>query len=64
MLTRDELVPQIQHKLDELAELFGATAVELLDEVVELTTRVQDYPSKSVSLILIRTPGQWCTTRN
>lgn len=54
---RDELVPQIQHKLDELAELFGATAVELLDEeVVEIKYPVQDYPSKVSSFNFDKNP--------
>ena len=54
---RDELVPQIQHKLDELAELFGATAVELLDEeVVEINYPVQDYPSKVSSFNFDKNP--------
>eukprot|EP00487_Bulimina_marginata_P007798 TRINITY_DN29458_c0_g1_i1.p1 TRINITY_DN29458_c0_g1~~TRINITY_DN29458_c0_g1_i1.p1 ORF type:complete len:165 (+),score=17.60 TRINITY_DN29458_c0_g1_i1:253-747(+) len=48
----DELIPQIQGKLDELAQLFGATAIEVLnEEVVDLNYPVQVYPKKSALLI-------------
>ncbi|MEO2267200.1 DUF2797 domain-containing protein [Pseudoalteromonas pernae] len=44
---REELLPQIKGKLDELAELFGATAIEVLDEeVVNITYPVDNYPTK------------------
>ncbi|WP_462159377.1 DUF2797 domain-containing protein [Pseudoalteromonas sp. GB56] len=44
---REELLPQIQSKLDELAELFGATAIEVLDEeVVNINYPVDNYPTK------------------
>ncbi len=44
---REELLPQIQRKLDELAELFGATAIEVLDEeVVNINYPVDNYPTK------------------
>ncbi|MCG7561926.1 MULTISPECIES: DUF2797 domain-containing protein [Pseudoalteromonas] len=52
-----ELIPQIQAKLDELAELFGATAIERLDEdVVDLNFPVTDYPSKISSFNFDKEP--------
>ncbi|MCF2907637.1 DUF2797 domain-containing protein [Pseudoalteromonas sp. DL2-H2.2] len=52
-----ELIPQIQAKLDELAELFGATAIERLDEeVVDLTFPVTSYPSKISSFNFDKEP--------
>ncbi|KZN58334.1 hypothetical protein N473_06195 [Pseudoalteromonas luteoviolacea CPMOR-1] len=51
------LIPQIQEKLDELAELFGATAIERLDEeVVDLTFPVEDYPTKISSFNFDKEP--------
>ncbi|MFY8274041.1 DUF2797 domain-containing protein [Pseudoalteromonas sp. SSDWG2] len=47
LAARDELLPQIKDKLDELAELFGATAIEVLDEeVVTISYPVSTYPKK------------------
>lgn len=65
-----ELIPQIQEKLDELAQLFGATAIEELDEeVVDLNYPVQVYPKKissfnfdkdpSISAVLLGIKGQY-----
>ncbi|CAH9049742.1 hypothetical protein PSECIP111951_00457 [Pseudoalteromonas holothuriae] len=52
-----ELIPQIQEKLDELAELFGATAIECLDEeVVDLSFPVDLFPSKITSFNFDKTP--------
>ncbi|WP_105199444.1 DUF2797 domain-containing protein [Pseudoalteromonas sp. T1lg10] len=57
LAARDELLPQIQAKLDELAELFGATAVEVLDEkVVEINYPVDTYPSKISSFNFDKEP--------
>ncbi|WP_105188425.1 DUF2797 domain-containing protein [Pseudoalteromonas sp. T1lg48] len=57
LAARDELLPQIQAKLDELAELFGATAVEVLDEeVVNITYPVETYPSKISSFNFDKEP--------
>lgn len=66
----DELIPQIQGKLDELAQLFGATAIEVLnEEVVDLNYPVQVYPKKissfnfdkdpSISAVLLGIKGQY-----
>lgn len=65
-----ELIPQIQDKLDELAQLFGATAIEVLnEEVVDLNYPVQVYPKKissfnfdkdpSISAVLLGVKGQY-----
>ena len=52
-----ELIPQIDEKLSELAELFGATAIEKLDEdVVELEYPVSEYPSKISSFNFDKAP--------
>ena len=52
-----ELIPQIDAKLSELAELFGATAIEKLDEgVVELDYPVSEYPSKISSFNFDKAP--------
>ncbi|AOT09612.1 DUF2797 domain-containing protein [Pseudoalteromonas luteoviolacea] len=52
-----ELIPQIQEKLDELAELFGATAIERLDEeVVDLAFPVENYPTKISSFNFDKEP--------
>ena len=52
-----ELIPQIQAKLDELAELFGATAIEQLDEdVVDLDFPVTEYPTKISSFNFDKDP--------
>ncbi|MBQ4811951.1 hypothetical protein A7985_16760 [Pseudoalteromonas luteoviolacea] len=51
------LIPKIQEKLDELAQLFGATAIERLDEdVVDLTFPVNDYPTKISSFNFDKEP--------
>ncbi|MBQ4838384.1 DUF2797 domain-containing protein [Pseudoalteromonas luteoviolacea] len=53
-----ELIPQIQEKLDELAQLFGATAIERLDEeVVDLAFPVEDYPTKISSFNFDKDPS-------
>ncbi|MCF6436062.1 MULTISPECIES: DUF2797 domain-containing protein [Pseudoalteromonas] len=55
--TAQELIPQIQSKLDELAELFGATAIERLDEeVVDLSFPVEQFPSKITSFNFDKNP--------
>ncbi|KAF7772228.1 hypothetical protein PCIT_a2257 [Pseudoalteromonas citrea] len=52
-----ELIPQIQAKLDELAELFGATAIEKLDEdVIDLSFPVETFPSKVTSFNFDKNP--------
>ncbi len=52
-----ELIPQIRGKLDELAELFGATAIETLDEeVVNLLYPVEHYPKKIASFNFDKDP--------
>jgi len=52
-----ELIPQIQNKLDELAELYGATAIEKLDEdVVELEFPVSEFPTKISSFNFDKNP--------
>ena len=52
-----DLIPQIQAKLDELAELFGATAIEQLDEeVVDLDFPVTEYPTKISSFNFDKDP--------
>ncbi|MGL9672084.1 DUF2797 domain-containing protein, partial [Lactiplantibacillus plantarum] len=52
-----ELIPQIADKLNELAELFGATAIEQLDEeVVDLEFPVSAYPSKISSFNFDKDP--------
>ncbi|WP_405128158.1 DUF2797 domain-containing protein [Pseudoalteromonas sp. PB2-1] len=52
-----ELLPQIEEKLDELAELFGATAIEKLDEdVVTLDYPVDEYPTKISSFNFDKAP--------
>ncbi|PAJ76034.1 hypothetical protein CJF42_02010 [Pseudoalteromonas sp. NBT06-2] len=52
-----ELIPQIQSKLDELAEIYGATAIEKLDEdIVELTFPVSEFPTKINSLNFDKNP--------
>ncbi|WP_462160693.1 DUF2797 domain-containing protein [Pseudoalteromonas maricaloris] len=52
-----KLIPEIQAKLDELAELFGATAIEMLDEeVVDLTFPVEQHPSKISSFNFDKDP--------
>ncbi|TMP81001.1 DUF2797 domain-containing protein [Pseudoalteromonas phenolica] len=52
-----ELIPQIQAKLDELAELFGASAIEQLDEeVVDLDFPVTEYPTKISSFNFDKDP--------
>ena len=51
------LIPQIQAKLDELAELFGATAIEKLDEdVIDLSFPVETFPSKVTSFNFDKNP--------
>ncbi|BBN80676.1 hypothetical protein PA25_06610 [Pseudoalteromonas sp. A25] len=53
----NELIPQIKHKLDELAELFGATAIECLDEdVVDLSFPVEHFPTKITSFNFDKNP--------
>ncbi|WP_105167550.1 DUF2797 domain-containing protein [Pseudoalteromonas sp. T1lg23B] len=53
----EQLIPQIQSKLDELAELFGATAIERLDEdVVDLSFPVEQFPSKITSFNFDKSP--------
>jgi len=52
-----QLIPQIQAKLDELAELFGATAIEKLDEdVIDLSFPVETFPSKVTSFNFDKNP--------
>ena len=52
-----ELIPQINSKLSELSELFGATAIEQLDEeVVDLTFPVSEYPNKISSFNFDKNP--------
>ena len=52
-----ELIPQIDTKLSELAELFGATAIEKLDEdVVELDYPESEYTSKIRSFNFDKAP--------
>jgi hypothetical protein len=53
----EQLIPQIQAKLDELAELFGATAIERLDEeVVDLSFPVEQFPTKITSFNFDKDP--------
>ncbi|MBQ4844100.1 DUF2797 domain-containing protein [Pseudoalteromonas sp. MMG005] len=53
----EQLIPQIQKKLSELAELFGATAIELLDEeIVDLSFPVDVYPKKVSSFNFDKNP--------
>ena len=52
-----ELIPQISEKLTELSELFGATAIEQLDQdVVNLDFPVSEYPSKISSFNFDKNP--------
>ncbi len=52
-----ELIPQIQAKLDELAQLYGATAITQLDEeVVELEFPVLEFPTKISSFNFDKNP--------
>ena len=52
-----DLIPQIQNKLDELAEIYGATAIEKLDEdIVNLTFPVSEFPSKISSFNFDKNP--------
>ena len=52
-----ELIPQIQAKLDELAQLYGATAITQLDEeVVELEFPVSEFPTKISSFNFDKNP--------
>ena len=52
-----ELIPQIQNKLDELAQLYGATAITQLDEeVVELEFPVSEFPTKISSFNFDKNP--------
>ena len=52
-----ELIPQIQSKLNELAELFGATAIERLEsDVIDLSFPVDSFPSKISSFNFDKTP--------
>lgn len=52
-----ELIPQISEKLTELSELFGATAIEQLDEdVVNLDFPVSEYPTKISSFNFDKNP--------
>ena len=52
-----ELIPQISEKLNELSELFGATAIEQLDEdVVDLNFPVTEYPTKISSFNFDKDP--------
>jgi hypothetical protein len=52
-----ELIPQIQTKLDELAQLYGATAITQLDEkVVELEFPVSEFPTKISSFNFDKNP--------
>ena len=53
-----ELIPQIKPKLDELAQLFGATAIEVLnEEVVDLAYPVNQYPKKLTSFNFDKDPN-------
>ncbi|NOU52086.1 DUF2797 domain-containing protein [Pseudoalteromonas sp. JBTF-M23] len=53
----NELIPQIKNKLDELAELFGATAIECLDEeVVDLSFPIEQFPTKITSFNFDKNP--------
>ncbi len=55
---KSELLPKIQEKLAELAELFGATAIEVLDEdVVDISYPVEQYPSKIASFNFDKEPA-------
>jgi len=52
-----ELIPQIQTKLDELAQLYGATAITQLDEeIVELEFPVSEFPTKISSFNFDKNP--------
>ena len=52
-----ELIPQISDKLNELSELFGATAIEQLDEdVLDLNFPVTEYPTKISSFNFDKNP--------
>lgn len=52
-----ELIPQIQAKLDELAQLYGATAITKLDEsIVELEFPVSEFPTKISSFNFDKNP--------
>jgi len=52
-----ELIPQIQTKLDELAQLYGATAITKLDEsIVELEFPVSEFPTKISSFNFDKNP--------
>jgi hypothetical protein len=52
-----ELIPQIQAKLDELAQLYGATAITQLDEeVVGLEFPVLEFPTKISSFNFDKNP--------
>jgi hypothetical protein len=52
-----QLIPQIQVKLDELAALFGATAIEKLDEeIIDLSFPVETFPSKISSFNFDKNP--------
>ncbi len=52
-----ELIPLIQTKLDELTEIFGTNAIEILNEdVIDLTFPVTDYPTKISSFNFDKNP--------